>query len=304
MARMPVSNWPDFLIVGAPRSGTTSLYQYLRRHPLIYMPANKEPHFFCEIDIATHVARRGSLPGMLITEEDAYLRLFEGAAPEQTKGEATAAYLSDEAAPSRISLKIPEAKIIVVLREPIDRAHSDYLFSVRQGKERERSFYEALQEDHKYLLESCGQGSFYIQRGLYYQQLRRYFHAFGRHQVRVYLYEDLASDTIGVLRDICTFLGVPPDHATFTDTSTRYNSYGSPRNTLISWASRRKTIRSLASSVLPMELLIPLRDRLLSRTQPKPPLEPRARGFLKPIFDRDILKVQELIQRDLTTWLS
>jgi hypothetical protein len=299
-----MTRWPDFFIVGAPRSGTTSLFYYLREHPDIFMPSVKEPHFFNEINYSTPEVTRRALPAKLVRVETAYLKLFEGAQSKQVMGEASVSYLSDKVAPVRIKGKNPRAKIIAVLREPVGRAYSSYLLALREGREWKPSFYEAVKEDWEYMHQFSDFGSVYIWRGLYYKHVRRYLDTFGKEQVRIYLYEDLISDTIALVEDLCTFLGVPFYNGSFFDPSHKYHTYGAPRNALFKWVGRSRTVRSIAASLAPMHLLIPLRDRLVDREQPKPQLDPKALEFLRSIYHDDILKLQGLIGRDLSNWLA
>ena len=297
--------WPDFFIVGAPRTGTTSLYYHLKGHPGIYMPSLKEPNFLNEFNNTSHNERRRSLPVGTPKTESAYLKLFQNVKPNQIIGEASTTYLASIVAPVRIKEKNPQAKIIAVLRDPVSCAYSFYLQSVREGWERRSTFYEALQEDYEYMLSSSGEGSsFYLWPSLYYQHVRRYLDTFGQEQVRIYLYEDLESDTAAVVKDLCSFLGVTDYDGRFFDPNRKYNTYGTHRNPVFTWAGRNKAMRSLAAAVAPMHLLILLRDRLVDHQQPKPPLDHRSREFLRPIFHNDIVKLEDLINRDLGSWLA
>lgn len=300
-----MSRWPDFFIVGAARSGTTSLYYHLKGHPNIFMPSVKEPHFFNGLTYGTSAARRRALPNNAVREEEDYLKLFKGAQSTQIIGEASAGYLPDTNAPRRIKERNPEARVIAVLRDPVDRAYSHYLLSRHEGREWKPSFYEALEEDYEHMVRFPEAGSFYIWPGLYHQHIKRYLEAFGAEQVRIYLYEDLVSDITALVKDLCTFLQVPFYNGSFFDPGHRYYTYGMPRNTVFKWVSQSMTIRSLATAVAPMHLLIPLRDRLLvNRNQAKPSLDPRAQEFLRSIYHDDTVKLQELINKDLRAWLN
>jgi Sulfotransferase family len=116
---------PDFFVVGAAKSGTTSLYHYLDQHPDVYMPRNKEPHYFSRVP---PFPGRGSHP---VTSEEEYLDLFKLWNKESVAGEASPSYLWDEKAPYRIKETVPQAKIIAILRHPVERAYSHYLMDVK-----------------------------------------------------------------------------------------------------------------------------------------------------------------------------
>ena len=119
---------PNFFIVGAPRAGTTSLYRYLRRHPQVFMPAVKEPHFFANIN--PDPDQRHLFPAM---DEGQYVRLFRGALHYRAIGEASPSYLVTKGAAERIKARVPNAKIIMLLRDPTERAFSHYLMDIRDG---------------------------------------------------------------------------------------------------------------------------------------------------------------------------
>ena len=190
---------PNFLIIGAMKSGTTALYYYLEQHPDIYMSPVKEPNFFSSqeqenaADAVTHIGT--------------YQHLFRGGSGKKAIGEASHSYLYEPGAAAEIRRYIPEARLIAILRNPIDRAYSHFLHMVQTGTEPLDDFEQALREEevgiHK---ERTFQD--YIGRGLYYDQLERYFGTFPREQVRVYLYEDLSDAPISTVQDAFRFLKV------------------------------------------------------------------------------------------------
>ena len=295
------TRWPNFFIVGAGRSGTTSLYHYLRKHPDIYMPPIKEPHFLADVDPS--VQRLRYLRMKVITEEKDYLRLFSGAGTRHAVGEASPSYIYDKNSPARIEQKAREAKIIILLRDPIDRAYSHYLTDVREGVQRKR-FYDALMSDKAQPGRAWGAPDLYIELGLYYDQVKRYLDTFGPEQVRIYLYEDLVSDTAGLVNNVCDFLGVDFHHGQFFDAGKKYNAYARPRNSLFRWMTGVALMRSLAITLVPGPLLGGLRERLMMARPPKPPMDARARELLEQVYPEDIGKLQTLIERDLSGWLA
>ena len=174
---------PNFLIIGAMKSGTTALYYYLAQHPQVYMSPVKEPNFFCSEGQASREDTVARL--------ETYQGLFKDVSDEKVIGEASHCYLYEPEAAVRIQQYLPDAKFVAVLRDPVDRAYSHFLHMVRNGTEPLTDFAQALREEevgaHR---ERSPQD--YIGRGLYYDQLKRYFDTFGQDQVRVYLYEDLS----------------------------------------------------------------------------------------------------------------
>src|ERR1700693_2394465 len=190
---MPKEIWPNFFIVGAPKAGTTSLYEYLRRVPGVYMSPIKEPHYFNTIKIVTVSA----LPP--IRDKAKYLSLFQGVKDEVAIGEATAAYLRDPETPKRIRDVVPDARIVMILRDPVERAFSHYLAYIREGSE-PLSFQEALRKDLKQ--------DAYLAPGFYAQQVKRYLDAFGSERVKMLIFEEFIHDTNGAVSDVLKFLGV------------------------------------------------------------------------------------------------
>jgi hypothetical protein len=278
---LPAMPLPNFLIVGAPKCGTTSLYQYLRQHPAVYMSPLKEPRYFPSF---------GVLPGDLRVRNRAeYEQLFDGATTEHAIGEASPHYLHAPEAAERIFAELPNVKIVVAVRNPADRAFSSYLGRVRRGREK-RSVEDALQP-----------GNYYFDASLYSDALARYFAIFGRSRVKVLLFDDLARDTAATLRDVCAFLDIPP--SAVIDTDTRHNVGFMPR-----WPALDTIVLHAAAAARD---LIPLSMRgtgLVERlrpmwSQPPPPLPAALRASLLRAFEPDIRHTEKLIGRDLSGWL-
>ena len=289
---------PNFLIIGAMKSGTTALYYYLEQHPEIYMSPVKEPNFFSSqeqenaADTVTHIKT--------------YQNLFRGASGKKAMGEASHSYLYEPGAAAEIRRYVPEAKLIAILRKPIDRAYSHFLHMVRSGTEPLDDFAQALQEDEEGIhKERTFQD--YIGRGLYYDQLRRYFSRFPREQVRVYLYEDLRDAPISTVQDVFRFLDV--NDSFVPDVSVRRNVSGHPKNKILDGLLRRQSrIKHAAKIYLPARMrwrLSKAFDDLKTRNLVEPPpLQSDVRRQLISVYREDILKVQGLIRRDLSGWLE
>src|SRR2546422_6589407 len=196
---------PNFFIVGAARSGTTSLDNYLSKHPEIYMAPRKEVNFFT----AHHFPWAG--PGderinrVVIQDEDRYTQLFAGVAGEKVIGESSVFYLCYPGTVERIVQAVPDAKIIIVLREPVDRAYSAYMYLVRDGREH-FGFAEGLKLEEERRQQGFEPMWWYKELGLYYRQVKRYLDVFGTQQVKVLLYDELFANLRQGLRDVFTFL--------------------------------------------------------------------------------------------------
>jgi len=232
---------PEFFIVGAAKSGTTSLWQYLRQHPAIFMPADitwKEPSFYCDSYGVSDLAF--------------YLSLFKEAKPDQIIGEASTPYLSSPESPGRIHGAAPESKIIIMLRNPVDRAYSLYKWMHHEKYEKADSFEEALEievksrKDDEAFLKDNGHfywDFLYFHSGLYFEQVRRYYDLFSASQIKVIIFEDFARRGLEITKEVYAFLGVDSD---FTPEIKIHNE-GAPGYPALSAELRR----SLESRYLP-----------------------------------------------------
>jgi hypothetical protein len=212
------SRVPDFFIVGAPKSGTTALYEMLRSHPAIFMPEFKEPRYYASDLPSRFQAPRAS--GLAPETYEDYLALFAPAAEGQLVGEASTAYIWSHTAAARIAQARPEAKIIVILREPASFLASLHL-QLRQIRiEHAKTLRKALAlEDARragrHVPREIGrwpQVLLYADRVAYVEQLRRYHDVFGAEQVLVLIYDDFRQDNEGTVRRVLRFLEVD-EHA-------------------------------------------------------------------------------------------
>ena len=290
---------PNFLIIGAMKAGTTALYYYLAQHPQVYMSPVKEPDFFC----SEAQTGRGDNP---VSDAEAYQDLFRDASTEKAIGEASHCYLYEPEAVVRIQQCLSDAKFVAILRDPVDRAYSHFLHMVRTGTEPLTDFGQALQEEE---VRADPHRSFqdYIGRGLYFDQLKRYFDAFGREPIKVFLYEDLSNAPVDTLQETFRFLEV--DNSFVPDVSLRRNVSGSPRYKALDNLLRRPSpIKDALKMHLPVKLrwrLSEAFDHLKTRNLTQPPkVDPGMRQRLVSFYREDILRVQGLINRDLSEWLQ
>lgn len=200
---------PEFFIVGAPKCGTTAMADYLGQHPEIGMCPRKETHVFAT-DLSERMAmRRGQRP----MDRERFLELFAGLQGERLRGEASVWHLYSATAASEIAAFQPDAKIIVMLRSPVEMLpslHSQFVFV---GIEPEEDFAAALALDAE--RERTGPPPGFPPRSYrsavrYAEQLRRYLDVFGRERVHVIVYDEFRDDTLGAYRETCRFLGVEP----------------------------------------------------------------------------------------------
>ncbi len=302
---------PNFLVIGAAKSGTTALYKYLGQHPDIYMSLYKEPHFFSfegEKMNFQGPRDRAMMRYMTVNDPDEYRALFDGVTTEVAIGEASPMYLYLPGTAGRIQQHVPEAKLIVVLRNPVDRAYSNFLHMVRDNREPCEEFEQALEDEPGRIEENWYASWHYKQMGFYYEQLKRYFELFEREQIRIYLYEDLNFDAVATLQDIFRFLEV--DDSFVPDVSVRYNESGVHKNRSLknihTYLLKPDALKSVLKPLIPRRLrrsvISSLVGGIRERNLSKPSCRPEIHAQLIGDYREDILKLEGLIGRDLSAW--
>lgn len=276
---------PNFLIIGAPKAGTTSLYDHLRAHPDVFMPALKEPRYFGYAG-APGTGDRKKWP---VQSRAEYEALFAGAGRAAAVGEATPHYLFYPDAAARIRATLPEVRLIASLRNPIDRAYSIYQMNLRNKQANAGvPFARALPADHN-LQET------------YHGPLARYFEAFPRERIKVVLLDDIEAAPKRTVQEIFAFLGVDPG---FTpDLSRVSNPGGLPRSKLLHQVMNDRRLREGARRLLPAGATDWLKA-LRSRNLRKSTLPPEDRAAARAFFEEDIRATGALIGRDLSHWLA
>lgn len=296
---------PNFLVIGAAKAGTTSLYRYLEQHPDVFMSAIKEPRFFALEGRPVEFCGPGDerVYDETATTLEGYRRLFARAGRARAVGEASVLYLPHPRAAAAIAGRIPDARLIVVLRNPAERAYSAFLYRTRDGYEPLRTFEAALADEPRRIAAGWYYGWHYRDQGFYHRHLRRYFERFDRARIRVHLHEDLVRDPLGVVRDLFAFLGVDPDFR--PDVSVRHNPSGRPRNARIQrWLTRRHPLKEAIKRVVPEQW----GHRVIARVQrvnlERPPLRPDTRAALTDGYREDVRQLEALLGRDLSHWLQ
>jgi hypothetical protein len=298
---------PDFLVIGAPKAGTTALHAALAGHPGLYLSPVKEPKFF--LSDGPPPTKGG--PGDALTYREHiwrrpdYEALFDAAPPGTLRGESTPLYLYDRAAMRRIREAIPDAKLIVVVRDPVERAHSNWTHLWSAGLEPVGDFVRACGEEERRI--AAGWASFWHYTGLgrYGEQLEYLFTLFPREQVLVLRYRQLVDQPARVLDRICAFLGVPQGVLTGIP---RQNVTSHPESTaahrVIAVAQRAA---SAAGALIPgltaATLTGPLERYLQRHSRQRQPLGWEQRQELIPRFESDIAKLEEILGESFRDWI-
>lgn len=285
---------PDFLVIGAYKSGSTALHEALRAHPQVFVPAQKGPSFFAYDGVEE--PDRPLPPGTVRRWED-YLALFDPAPAGAVRGEVSPEYLANPRAAGRIRERVPDARLVAILRNPVERAFSDYLMYVRDGLEPETDFGSALdaQEERRRAAAPTG---YYVETGFYGRQLRPYFEAFPRERIQVHLFEDFAADPDAVLRSLFAFLAVDPALGEIPERAV--NVSGVPRNALVAAAVRggRRFAPLLPAAVRRRA------KAALARGLDRPALTPEDRSRLVELYREDVAELERLLERPLDRWLA
>ncbi|MBL7116117.1 MAG: sulfotransferase domain-containing protein [Kiritimatiellae bacterium] len=296
--------YPNFLLIGPPKSGSTSLYHYLRQHPDVFMSPVKEPRFFGldQNAAAIECERRRELPeSELINDIETYKSLFSGVRHEKAVGEASARYLMTPGVPERIYAYNPEMKMITVLRQPADRAYSNYWWRKTSSIESAQTFAQALEEERSGKRDKWPRGR-YIEGGYYANALKQYFRVFSRAQIKVYIFDDFIADPIGICQEIFEFLNVDSD---FTPNVEKvWYSSGSFSNRIFQklW-DKSLVLRNAIRPHLPLGIRGWAFERVTSGMK-KTPVPADERAELTEGYRDDILELQELIGRNLGHWFD
>ena len=296
---------PNFLIIGANKAGTTALYRYLKEHPQIYMSPHKEPRFFAlEGETINYQGPEDLTTHRYVMDIETYRALFDRVTNEVAVGEASPRYLYSSKAAGRIHDYIPHTKLIAILRHPVDRAYSNFSALRREDVEPFTDFTQAMAAEKERIDNNWSPRWHYKQKGFYYTQLKRYFYLFNRNQIKVYLYDDFKANSISVVQDIYRFLGV--DNTFVPNTSQKHNVSGIPRNkALHQFLKQSNPLRGLLHSLVPAQLRQQVKTNLINLNLRKnQPLSPEVRKQFIEEYREDIIKLQDLIQRDLSHWLE
>jgi hypothetical protein len=295
---------PNFLIIGAGKAGTRSLYSYLQQHPEVYMSPIKETNFFAlegeEINFKGPKANQ-EINSWSINNLEDYQKMFDSVQSEKAIGEASPLYLYSPKAPDRIKHYIPHAKLIAVLRNPAERAFSNYnYFSIPEVEP--LSFENALQAETERINNQWEWIWHYKNLGFYYSQLQRYYKIFSPNQIKVYLYEDIQADSQKVISDLFDFIGVDPNF--IPNTYKKYNvTYKVKSKALLNFFEKPNLIKNFIRNLVPDTIRKPMAAKVYRSNLVKPQLEPKIISELIEVYREDILRLQDLIQRDLSAWL-
>ena len=300
--------WPDFIIIGAGKSGTTALDHFLGQHPELFMSKKKEPNFFSLEGVdpdSYELPEARAYHFESVYEKAPYLDLFRDARADQAAGENSNLYMVEERTAKRIHETLPEVKLIAMIRQPADRLFSRYQHMMREDKVPADGFDRVFDSSSRWWRRAD-----LIVEGFYAKNLQRFYELFPKEQIRVYLYDDFRKDTDGVLKDIFEFLGVSSDFK--VDTDMVVNKSGVLKKNLFnrllgqngavvrgfkrmfpSWHQRLKGSKEV------LKRLNKARNKQIVKMDFDPELRKK---ITEEIYLSDIKKLEKLIDRDLSNW--
>ena len=296
---------PNFLIIGAAKSGTTALYERLKLHPEIFLSDIKEPNFFVlknsKYKFDKETINSSYLNSFVYNLKD-YSSLFSEAERFKAIGEASPIYLYDKNAPLEIKNTIPDIKLIVILRNPIERAFSNFSMHLAGlGLETTNNFIEALELEDERIDKDWWWGFHYKNAGLYSEQLTRYFNIFKKDQILILTYDDFKINPDKIYLEITNFLGVRPYN---NENINKY--YKVSEATKIRWIEQilhNENFTTKIKNVIGRSKGKRIKDFIRRKNKYKPKITEREFNFLVSYFRKDIMKLENMIDKDLSNWL-
>lgn len=285
---------PTFIVIGVAKAGTTSLYRYLDQHPQVFMYPEKGTNYFGYEDARDWRWDDEGEPPLLrnfhVRTFEEYEAAFSGATNELAIGEVSPQYFRCPTAAQRIQERLPDVKLIANLRNPAERAFSGFLMRTRRG-ERVGSPEKELSAE-----------SSHVREGFYYRRMKRFYDAFPREQIKVYVFEEFKRDPGHVMRDLHGFIGVDPDFE--PDTAPRYNPANLPRSRSLNKLFYHPTVIRTAKAIVPSRMQGAAKGvRKLNLSAP-PKLSSDLRAQLLELYRDDIVRLEGLLERDLSVWLE
>ena len=300
---------PNLFIVGQPKSGTTALHQFLGQHPEIYMSSIKEPHFFCSDFHLESDRAYGKKRFYDFRSESAYLQLFSKAKNVKVAGESSTNYLYSQVAADKIHNFNPDAKIIIILREPAKFLYSLHSHYVKFTEENEPDFLTALsiegdRREEKVLSPRVTSPSYlyYSQRVHYSQQVKRYCDRFKPEQIKVIIFEEFKSDNDRVFREVLEFLQVEPN---FSPEYAAVNVNKEVKFEFVNNLINNPVVKSITKNLLSQEFNEFVRDNIVERflwhQAPKASMPESIKMQLMEQYRPEVIKISELLDRDLVS---
>ncbi|MBP7398275.1 MAG: sulfotransferase [Chitinophagales bacterium] len=311
---------PTFLVVGAVKAGTTSLHEYLNQHPEIFMSPVKETNFFSDADMLFdkfNVDYKQDIDHNLdkyldgpmdkkihiahIRTWQQYQKLFRDVKEQKAIGEISNSYLYCPNTANAIHAQLPEAKIVMILRNPIDRLFSQYLMNLKLGKIITKDLLLEIQNDQDKKDKGWGVSHLYLEVGKYYPQVKNYFDIFSKNQVHVILYDDYKKDPAAVMQKLFAFIGVDANFS--LDMSMKYNEAGLPRFGKLNYWLTQTGIYGLSKKIFPDSLKSRIKSLIYTKDN-IPVISAEEKSWLVNYYKEDVEQLEKFLGVSLQHWLK
>lgn len=312
---------PNFIVAGAAKCGTTSLYHYLLQHPDVFMSPVKETNYFARdikpeefsreykgyelsknfnIEAYVNGPMTSRQWGTYVRKREHYLKLFSKAGKAIALGEVSNSYMYSSEAAENIRQDFPLMKIVMILRQPAERAYSHYLANLRDGRTI-LSFKDEINHDDRKAEHGWGISHLYYELGCYDDQVKRFQTLFPASQIRIYLFDDLKKNPADVVSDLFRFIGVNPDIV--INFREKHNEARIPKNPgLIKWLTQTGLKRKLFR-VLPDAMKRSVKDSFF-RDGKVPAMSPEDKAWMTDRYKTNIIALQDTLGRNLEHWLK
>ncbi len=310
---------PTFLIVGAVKAGTTSLHEYLQQHPDVYMSPVKETNHFSDADMLfdqfnvdyrqdVNVDLKKYLAGDMknkihiahVRSWDDYRQLYKNVTDQRAIGEVSNSYLFCPSTAAAIHAKLPDVKIVMILRNPVERLYSQFLMNLKLGKIKEKNLLKEIEADQNKKVKGWGVSHLYLETGNYFAQVKKYVEVFPKERIMVILYDDYKRDPKTVMKNLFQFLGINPDFA--IDMEQRYNEAGMPRFGKLNYWLTQIGIYGLVKRIFSPKLKEKIKGLIYTKEN-IPVITEEEKAYLQNYYRKDILQLSNLIGKDLSAWL-
>ena len=281
---------PNFFIVGGSKCGTTNISYNLDLHQDVFISKLNEPYYFCKWDISDDFVRES-----MITSEKKYLELFQSAKTQKAIGEGTPSYLHSPNSARMIKERFPESKIIISVRNPIERAYSGYLSN--ELRENDNQTFREMINEHKKL---CDDDEFFIynilEPGFYSKHSKRFQNIFDSQKIKIIIFEEYIKKTEETIKSILDFLELD-DKIDFIGQPKM--GYRRPKNKFGKVAFENNFVRKMATSLIPTVTRQKIGEKFLLEETKKPPMDADDRQFLKNLYEKDVRDLTILLDKEL-----
>lgn len=289
----------DFFVIGAARSGTTSLYNYLIQHPRVFLPNIKELNYFSKVESNQYQDykkpnKKVHYHTKIIQSEKLYHQLFAEAKSDQLKGDISPSYIWAPDTAKRIFEHNPNARIIVSLRNPVERAYSHYVMNVSVGYDTNQTFEHALNATKQRV---WGGGNLYLEWSSYFEGLKSYFELFKRENIKVLVFEDWVKEKEENLKEIFNFLNIEADVNIRLEE--QFNQKVGYKNIKTLNFLRSKYIRTWVDAVLPQKAKEVLKGALFQKEEVQNRVDPVLMEQLKDHFREEVKQLESLTELPL-----